>query len=160
MLFRSASWGYEKFGVGGLIAGGICGVFAGATSGVLVMAFAMLLGVGSEVLRHRRLLKPHFGRFWSRARRADWNKVKAALPAGTTVSGRAVAGIYHGMFVDIGCGFPARLGKHWAKDGFNGPQPQVGDAVTATVLNHGQFERVVDLTQQECSVASASPLRE
>jgi hypothetical protein len=130
-----------------VVLGGIGGIFIGAGAGVLGTSLAMLLGVGPEVMRHRRLLRPHFGRYWSRARRAEWEKARATLPAGTPVRGRAVAGVHHGVYIDIGCGFPARLGRLWATDGFDGVQPQVGDEVGASVRDHDPFERVIELTQ-------------
>ena len=145
--FAGAGWGYTGYGLPGLVLGGIGGIFIGAGAGVLGTSLAMLLGIAPEVMRHRRLLRPHFGRYWSRARRADWEKAKATLPAGTAVNGRAVAGVHHGVYIDIGCGFPARLGRLWAKDGFDGVQPQVGDAVGASVRDFAPFERVIELTQ-------------
>ena len=54
-------------------------------------------------------LDAYFGCYLAPEKALDWDRSKAQLQAGTTVSGKVVARCIFGLFIDLGVGFPALL---------------------------------------------------
>ena len=84
---------------------------------------------------------------------ADWDRVKAAVPVGTEVSGRVVARQPFGVFVDLGLGFPgllevAEFGDATARSHGKVGFPAVGELLTARVLQHLDHDQQLRLTQR------------
>ncbi len=151
-----AAAGLKYFGWLGAFAGAIAGWFlGGALVFVAIPAYLRLVTL-PERLAWRRALQPHFGRYWSRERAPAWAALKSRMTTGSEVAGVACVSMSHGTFVDIGCGFPARLGVHWSRGGWNGPQPAPGDELRATVRDYDRFERIVELEQPRATPANAA----
>ena len=84
---------------------------------------------------------------------SDWERVKAAVPIGTEVSGRVVSCQPFGVFVGLGLGFPGLLevpefgdaaARPRGADGF----PGVGEVLTARVLQHMNHNQQLRLTRR------------
>jgi hypothetical protein len=140
--------GYADYGWLGLVGGAFAGILGGAIAGTGVFYLVFFLACLPERLRHRRALRPHFGRYWALGRTREWRKLKKNLAVGDAASGTVVASFYHGVFIDTGHGFPARLAVIFSENGIDGPQPPIGATVSAWVFNFELFDRVIELTQK------------
>lgn len=95
--------------------------------------------------------------------KSDWERVKAAVPLGSEVSGRVVAVQPFGVFVDLGLGFVGLL----EVPEFGGPirprsleeYPPVGVSVTARVLQHADRNQQLLLTQRPLTGADWERVR-
>jgi ribosomal protein S1 len=84
---------------------------------------------------------------------SDWDRVKAAVPIGSEVSGRVVTSRPFGVFVDLGLGFLGLLevpefGDPAARPCREECFPAVGAPVTAWVLQHVDHNQQLRLTQR------------
>ena len=107
------SVGSEWAGFVGAAAGIVAGFFGGLYGGTwlaILLAFAILASAETaETLAMRRVLRPRFSRYWIRSRRPDWLDVKARVRPGEIVEGEVIATNSDDAYLDVGCGFPARL---------------------------------------------------
>ena len=140
-------WGYAQFGWIGLAGGVFIGIAAGLTAPIAATALAFFVGIWPQRMQQHRDLRQFFGRYWARSRASEWQTLMTRLSVGGTVSGEVVASYYYGIFVDTGHGFPARLAVLNSKSGIDGPQPALGDVVSASVREFDAWERFIELTQ-------------
>lgn len=148
------SWGFQQIGWIGLAAGVLIGLALGPIAGIAVAVFAFAIIIWPERMQQRRSLRQFFGRYWARDRSAAWQALATRVTVGDTVSGKVVASYYYGVFVDAGHGFPARLAVRYSKNRSAGPQPIVGDVVSASVRELDASERFIELTQMTQESAS------
>jgi len=141
------AWGYAEFGWIGLAGGVLIGLAGGWVGGNATAALVFFIGIWLERMQQHRDMRQFFGRYWARNRTSEWQALTTRLSVGDPVSGKVVAGYYYGVFVDTRHGFPARLAVRHSKSGIGGPQPVVGDVVSASVREFDASERFIDLTQ-------------
>jgi hypothetical protein len=141
------AWGFQQFGWIGLAAGVLIGLALGAIAGIALTALAFFIIIWPERMQQHRGLRRFFGRYWARDHSAAWQALATKLTVGDTVSGKVVASYYYGVFVDSGHGFPALLAVRYSMNGSAGPQPVVGDVVSASVRELDASERFIELTQ-------------
>lgn len=141
------AWGFQQFGWIGVAAGVVIGLVVGPIAGIALTVLLFFILIWPERIQQHRDLRQSFGRYWARDRSAAWQALATGLSVGDTVSGKVVASYYYGVFVDSGHGFPARLAVRYSKNGSAGPQPAVGDVVSASVRELDASERFIELTQ-------------
>src|SRR5438552_12433811 len=79
-----------------------------------------------------------------------WDEVKARLPIGSEVTGQVSAVMPFGVFIELGVGFigllevPEMAGDSRAIADY----PQVGQLVTANVLQHKDWDHQIKLSQK------------
>ena len=141
------TWGYAQFGWIGLAGGVLIGLPIGWVGGHAITALVFFILIWLERMQQHRDMRQFFGRYWARNRTSEWQALTTKLSVGDAVSGKVVASYYYGVFVDTGHGFPARLAVHFSRSGIDGPQPTVGDMVSASVREFDASERFIELTQ-------------
>jgi len=141
------SIGFSRLGWIGAIIGVLAGFIAGWLGGVGLVSAGFSIGITKERLQQHRDLREAFGRYWSKDRSTEWDELMTELSPGNSVSGKVVRQYYHGVFVDIGRGFPALLSKLRSEHGISDPQPSIGDTVSASIKEFNTKERYMELTQ-------------
>ena len=75
-----------------------------------------------------------------------WTEVREGIEVGDEVVGKVVAKYYYGVFVDIGCGFPALLTRLYWNEAMQTANPDVGAEVKARVREVDDSNRYFNLT--------------
>jgi S1 RNA binding domain len=139
--------GLSRFGWVGALIGASAGFIAGWIGGVGIVSTGFFIGITKERLQQHHDLQEVFGRYWSKDRSPEWDALTTDLSLGDSVSGKVVRQYYHGVFIDIGRGFPALLSKLLSEREINDPQPSIGDTVSAFIKEFNTKERYIKLTQ-------------
>jgi len=141
------AWGYQQFGWTGLAGGVLIGLVAGRIAGVIFSTLVFLMLIWPERMQQHLGLRRYFGRYWSRKRLSEWQALATKLTVGDTVSGTVVASYHYGVYVDTGHGFPAILYVRYFGSGGDGPQPVVGDVLSARVIGLDASDRFIKLSR-------------
>ena len=99
-------------------------------------------------------LAKHFGDYRAVDREKAWLRAKRSLPLGSLVSGQVKAQYPFGVFVDIGCDFPALLlvvrfvDAHVKRYDLS-MYPSIGTTLSARVCAFDDIDHVIGVTQLE-----------
>lgn len=102
-------------------------------------------------------LRESFGDYQSTQMDQKWEAVKTTLKHGVEVTGKVIARVPFGIFLDIGVGFPALIRVHDLKNADVRPYtsmemyPTPGSNTTGTVIGFNDRNRQIDLTQRHSS---------
>lgn len=143
-LILGAIFGNDFYGPIGAVVGGLCGAFLGCAISLALLVVAGGVGILFERHQQRRRLKHHFGRYYSRRSKQEWESTKDEFNIGQSVAGTMVAEFYHGVFVDLGCGFPALLSRTQFA---TGTEVSIHSQVEAHVFRFSDFQRCIEISQ-------------
>jgi len=122
--------------VGGYVVGNLCGLL-----GEPILLRIATRSIQREKSEQRRALEEHFGKYWTKTRSGAWARIPRDTLIGSTVSGRIVASHFHGVYVDVGVGFPARLPTN-VDGNSNAPLP-LGKDITGVVEAYDESRRII-----------------
>jgi ribosomal protein S1 len=99
----------------------------------------------------------HFGDYLSDSRRGEWERLKSQLRGGERLTGKVVARLPFGVFVDVGVGFPALILVPDFEGAAARPYtsldmyPAVGATVSGAILLIDDRHRQIRLVQRTLS---------
>lgn len=141
--------GVEQFGwLGGAI-GLLLGMVAGSLAGGLSFELYAKASIAYERSVERWFLRRHFGRYWKTHRTEQWDEVDNNFATDDWVTGTVVAKFRYGIFLDIGCTFPALLPRNSWGGGTIKADPGIGAQVRAMFERTNEYSRYLRLTQRQ-----------
>lgn len=99
-------------------------------------------------------LLAHFGNYLAPEQDEAWDALSRSLVPGAEVNGIVVGRFIFGVFLDIGCGFPALLpisqfGKERSPRGIDFREyPELGSVAAARIVSASGSRRQIGLTQR------------
>jgi hypothetical protein len=133
--------GFHESGVAGALMGTAKGLlYCYGACTVIILAVAVPSALFDE-WRWRRVLRPHFGKFWKS--HEAWARVKAERRVFDAISGKVVAVLGDEALIDVGAGFPASL-REFRLDGAK--LPNVGESVSGWIYLVDDDRYTIDLT--------------